>query len=225
MHHFEPIDLGDFEKRTGIRANEASIWHEADRIVSLRQMAEVLDVRAMRDDYLGRLMDSVTLLGDPSVHPYRGCRISSYQLDPRMSKVGQTFVERKKILALHERFDQVFTGFSSSIPRGIANKGAYIVLGRTADGATAIAHYLPPIIEHFDGRHHVLDGIHRFSYVTGVGATIVVIKIEDPSSPFPCDPRKWDDVRAVDEKPPKDQRFFGLRPELFRDLKHIGIDG
>ena len=220
---FEPIDLGTFERRTGIKANEASVWGEADRIVSLRQLTERLDIRVMSDDYLGRLMSSVTLAGDSSCHPYAGCLIERYQIDPRMSKVGQTFVERKKILALHERFDRIFDG--SGVLPGIANKGAYIILGRTAEGDRAIAHYLPPIVEHFKNRHLVLDGIHRFSYVAGAGTTIEIVKIEEPTAPFPCDPRKWTEVTAVDEKPPKEQRFFGLRPELFRDLKHIGIDG
>ena len=220
---FEPIDLGTFERRTGIKANEASVWGVADRIVSLRQLTQALDIRVMSNDYLTRLMTNVTLAGDPSCRPYAGCRIARYRIDPRMSKVGQTFVERKKILGLHERFDRIFAGFD--VPHGIAKKGAFIVLGRTAEGERAIAHYLPPIVEHFKNRHLVLDGIHRFSYVTGAGTTIEIVKIEEPTAPFPCDPRNWTEVTAVDEKPPKEARFFGLRPELFRDLKHIGIDG
>ena len=220
---FEPIDLGEFEKRTGIGRAVIPSWHDADRIVSLRDLASVTDIRVMSMDYLGRLMESIPLTGDANARPYAGCKINRYRIDPRMTKVGQTFVERKKILALNEHFDQVFHGFD--VPSGIAKKGAYIMFGRTAEGALAVAHYLPPIIEQVANRHLVLDGIHRFSYVRGAGTTIEIVKISDPKIPFPCDPRKWSEIKAVDAKPPKDQRFFGLRQDLFRDLKRIGIDG
>ena len=140
-----------------------------------------------------------------------------------MSKIGQTFVERRKINALHELFNDAFVGHD--VPRGISKKGAYIVRGLDPDGVPVVAQYLPPIVEQIESRHAVLDGIHRFSYVRGAGTTIEVIKISDPAAPFPCDLRKWSSITPVDTKPPKDQRFFNLKPELFRDLKYVGIDG
>ncbi len=219
---FEPIDLGDFEKRTGIAVSKLPSWDKADRIVSLRDLAVIDDVRVMSFDYLGRLMESVPLVGDPSVRPYAGCRIDRYRIDPRMSKIGQTFVENAKILRLNQR-DRVFDDFD--VPSGVAMKGAFIVFGRTASGDEAVAHYLPPIIEHIGNRHVVLDGIHRFSYTMGAGTTLEIIKVSEPNQPLPFDPCTWERVVSVDAKPPKHERFFGLKPELYRDLKHIGIDG
>jgi hypothetical protein len=111
------------------------------------------------------------------------------------------------------------------VPYGISKKGACWIFGETAEGDRAIAQYLPPIVEQIGNRHAVLDGIHRFSYVRGAGTTIEIVKISDPSIPFPCDLQKWSEVMTVDLKPPKDQRFFNLRAEYFRDLKYVGIDG
>ena len=58
-----------------------------------------------------------------------------------------------------------------------------------------------------------------------MGGTIPVIAVEGIREPFPCALHSWQDISAVDEKPPKGERFFDLKPELFRDLKHVGIDG
>ena len=169
------------------------------------------------------MISSVPLVGDPGRKPYAGCRIDRYRLDPKMSKIGQTFIERRKIAALNEMFSAMFR--EHDVPSGISKKGAFWIFGETPEGDRAIAQYLPPIVEQIVDRHAVLDGIHRFSYVAGAGTTIEVIKISDPTAPFPADLRKWDTARHVDEKPPKDQRFFNLKPDLFRDLKYVGIDG
>jgi hypothetical protein len=58
-----------------------------------------------------------------------------------------------------------------------------------------------------------------------VGTTIESVVIRGVQQPLPCDARGWDSVKPVDEKPPKPERFFNLRPEYFRDVKRIGIDG
>lgn len=196
---------------------------KADRIVSPRQIAEARYMVAMQLPYLMGLLASVPLVGDPERKPYAGCRVDRYRIDPRMSKVGQTFVERGKIAALHERFGAMSE--EHDMPYGISKKGACWIFGVTAEGDRAIAQYLPPIVEQIVNRHAVLDGIHRFSYVRGAGTTIEIIKISDPVEPFPCDLQTWKRIRVVDAKPPKDQRFFNLKPELFRDLKYVGIDG
>jgi len=223
MSSFEPIDLSEFGRRTGMDMQELARMSGADRIVSPRQIVEARWVLNMPLDYLVRLLKSVPLLGDGDRKPYAGCRIDRYRLDPNMSKVGQTFIERRKINALNETFGGMFD--KHDVPYGIAKKGASLIFGATAEGDRAIAQYLPPIVEQIHNRHAVLDGIHRFSLTKSAGTTLEVVKITDPSESFPCDLRKWSSIRAVDEKPPKDQRFFNLKPELFRDLKYVGIDG
>ncbi|HTK59700.1 MAG TPA: hypothetical protein VL283_00695 [Candidatus Baltobacteraceae bacterium] len=223
MSSFEPIDLSEFGRRTGLDMRELAHMSRADRIVSPRQIVIARWMLSMRLDYLEGLISSVPLLGDPERKPYAGCRIDRYRMDPRMSKVGQTFIERGKIRALHELFSGLFD--EHDVPYGISKKGAWWIFGDTAEGDRAIAQYLPPIVEQIENRHAILDGIHRFSYIRGAGTTLEIIKISDPKAPFPADLQKWDSIKAVDEKPPKDQRFFNLKPELFRDLKYVGIDG
>lgn len=219
---FDPISLEDFARRTTVRP-EGSGWRGADRIVSLRQITRVTDIRLMNDEYLTRLLRSVTLTGDPDRRPYEGCKVKRLRADPEMLAVGQTFVEERKLLDLQSDFSAVFEGSGAS--RGFAKKGAMIVLGETADGEHALAHYLPPIIEWHGDRHGLLDGMHRCYSAMRVGTTVEIIKVCFPTLPFPCAFGHWRDVRLVSAKPPKEDRFMDLRPDLFRDLKYVGIDG
>lgn len=223
MSSFEPIDLSEFGKRTGMDMLELARMSGADRVVSPRQIVVAQYILSMRLDYLESLLRSVPLQGDSDRKPYAGCRIDRYRMDPRMSKVGQTFIERRKINDLNELFSAMYDGHD--VPYGIAKKGASLIFGTTAEGDRAIAQYLPPIVEQIGNRHAVLDGVHRFSYTKAAGTTLEIVKITDPTEPFPCDLRKWSSVKSVDAKPPKNERFFNLKPELFRDLKYVGIDG
>lgn len=219
---FEPIDISDFERRTRLRPADY-IWSGATQVVSLRKLTRIVDIRLMNDEYLQGLFLSVTLVGDPTARPYLGCKIRRMRADPAMMKVGQTFVEAEKLLNLQSNFYDIFE--SSGATSGFAKKGAMIILGETAEGERAISHYLPPIVEWHEGRHVLMDGMHRCYSAMRIGTTVEIIKICEPVQDFPCDAKKWTEVRLVDKKPPKDQRFFGLKPHLFRDLKFVGIDG
>ncbi len=221
---FNPVDLKGFEERTGIDRREfAGSWSEADRIVSLRDIKKVLAVQAMRRDYLQRLLESVTLVGDPTVRPFAGKHITTLRQDPHGVMVGQTFVERPKYVSLLEDFPDVFGEFC--ISKGIAKLTAQIVLGRLADGSIALAHYVPPIVEQHGSRLVLMDGIHRNFLILRSGTTIETVLVRGVEEPFPATPQRWDVIRAVDEKPIREKRFFGLVPELFRDVKSSGIDG
>ncbi|MFH1047415.1 MAG: hypothetical protein V1738_03875 [Patescibacteria group bacterium] len=221
---FNPLQLDEFTERTGIARDDLTgIWNRAERIVSLRDLTQVLNVQAMPKTYLQRLLNSITLAGDPSLHPYAGCRIQTLRLDPRSLLVGQTFIERPKYNSLIERFPDLFANFC--LTKGFAKLTAQIVLGRLANGETAIAHYLPPIVEQHDARTLLMDGMHRNFILLAAGTTVEAIKIHDVLIPFPCRPQRWDAVCAVDRKPPKEERFFDLEPDLFRDIKSVGIDG
>lgn len=221
---FTPIPLDDFAARTGIRARAlADAWHGAERLVSLRDIATVTALQAMPIAYLEALLRNVTIAGDPNVRPYAACRIDQLRMDPQSLAVGQTFIERGKYRALLEEFPALFAGFS--VTRGPAKCTAYVVAGVAKDGSPVIAHYLPPIIEEHGNALVLLDGVHRNFLIGSVGTTIETLVLRGVATPFPADTRGWDAVMPVDEKPPKDQRYFNLRPDLFRDLKHIGIDG
>jgi len=219
---FEAIDLAEFERRTAIRPT-ATLWPGADRVVSLRNIAKIVDIRLMNDEYLKRLLLGVTLVGDPSNRPYAGCDVKRLRADPMMLAVGQTFVEERKLLNLQSVFHDIFEG--SGTTGGFAKKGAMIILGEAKDGGLAVAHYLPPLIEWHGDRHGLLDGMHRSYSAMRIGTTVEIIKVCFPKSPFPCDFGHWKNVRLVGAKPPKEERFYGLKPELFRDLKYVGIDG
>ena len=221
---FDPLALDEFESRTGIRKSDFSgIWDSADRIVALRDLTTVTGVQAMPWPYLEKLIRGVTLAGDRTRRPYRDGQIRQLRMDPRGLTLGQTFIQRSKYQALLEHFGDFFRGFC--VTNGVAKSTAAIVLGRTADGTPAIAHYLPPIVEEHDGKFILMDGVHRNFLVRCVGTTIESIVVRNVAEPFPCDARPWEEVQVTEEKPAKDQRFFNLRPELFRDVKHIGIDG
>ncbi len=178
----------------------------------------------MPTPYLERLLYGVTLVGDQAIKPFAGCQIRRLQFDPKQVSIGQTFVERKKcLLWLENDLDKLFQGFD--VPEGPFAKRSMIILGRTAEGDQAIAHYLPPIVERHGHQLVFLDGIHRSFTALRTHPSLEAIEIGGVETPFPADLLSWGTIRLVDEKPPKAERHPALRPELYRDLKGIGIDG
>ena len=223
---FNPIELSDFEERTGIQRKDfAPVWNKVECVVSLRDFKKVFQIQAMPREYLLRLLKNITLTGDNKEKPFKGCSFELLRSDPNGLLVGQTFVLRKKYQKILEEFPSVFGNFC--VTRGIAKLTAQIVLGEDVQGKLAIAHYIPPIIETSKGTHSpiLLDGIHRNFLAKNVGTTMETILIRNVKVPFPADPVEWSRITVVDEKPIPDERYFNLRPELFRDLKSIGIDG
>jgi len=220
---FKNIPLELFSDRTGIGRNDLKVpWEGVTQVVSLRSIVKVYSVQFMTDEYLGRLLHSVTLAGDADIQPYAGCKIGAFIFEPGIVQVAQTFVERAKYQALLENFGKVFMGLSS-IP-GIARLPAVVVIGKTVDGFVGLANYVPPIVE-FNTGLHLTDGTHRNFIALGLGASTCGIAIEGVDVPFPCQVLNWSEVKVVNEKPPLEERFISLQPNLFRDLKSIGIDG
>jgi len=222
---FLHIDMEVFEERIGIsRKQLAHVWDHAEKVVSLRDMVKVESVQVMPLDYLRRLLVGTRLEGDTGEHPYKNCDIKLARMDPASLVVGQTFIERRKYQSLLEGFSDIFHGYC--VTRGVAKCNALIVLGRTATNELVIAHYIPPIVEQGDDAClRLLDGVHRNFIVMAVGTTIETIILHGVKVPFPCGLSGWHSLRLVDEKPPRQERFSHLRPELFRDVKFVGIDG
>lgn len=220
---FNNLEMEDFRRRTGISDRYLfTSGLSAEKVVSLRDMPQILDLRVMPMPYLERLLAHVTLAGDPNIRPYESATVETVRMDPANLLVPQTFIERKKYQGFLEGFQNVFRGFC--VTKGVAKCTALIVLGKTADGVLAIAHYIPPIIEDH-GRLCLIDGMHRNFLVMTVGTTLETIVLRGVSARFPCTPQDWSAVHVVDTKPPKEERFFDLMPDLFRDLKGVGIDG
>lgn len=217
-----PLSLEEFSARTGIQSGEFfHDWSSTVNIVSLRNL-HVEELRIMPKEYLRRLIWSISVVGDESVHPFEGCEIDEIQVDPTLLKIAQTFVDRKKYTSLLEGFTTLFRKFASGY--GISRSTSLIAHGKDLDGRPAIAHYIPPIIEE-NGEMRLLDGIHRNYITMRVGATISSLVIRAVTAPFPCTPQLWSSIKVVDEKPPREERFFDLKPDLFRNLERVGIDG
>jgi hypothetical protein len=224
MSSFAPIPLEVFQERTGIAKKDlAPLRGRARKVVSLRDVVTAESVQAMPIEYLQRLISNVTLAGDPGVKPFAGLEIQMLRMDPDSLLVAQTFVERGKYRRILENISDFFDGFCVS--RGMAKRTASIVRGRDADEEPVIAHYLPPIVEEHGGKLHLLDGTHRCFLIKAVGTTIETITVRGVTTPFPCVPQQWSDVRKVDAKPPPEERFVGLDAARFRDVKRVGIDG
>jgi len=222
---FEAIPLEVFQARTGIVSKDFLFTPEVAEIVSLRSISSVSQVHIMPIPYLKKLLLNISTVGDANCRVYRGCKMKRVKIDPLQVRIGQTFVERQKCLKILEEFPGTFSGFD--VPSGFTNHPSLIVIGKTGTDSVAIAHYLPPIIEIRKGGRNpkILDGIHRSFLTQAVGTTIETVMFYDVAVPFPCETRDWEDISLVDAKPPKEKRFFDLKPEYFRDLKQVGVDG
>lgn len=220
---FEPICRSDFEDRIGKEAAHLRSWDEARVIVSLRDLAKIVAIQDMPTEYLHRIVRNIPLLSGNGAKPYESCEIEVAKVDPRVVWIGQTFIHRPKYTALAENFPNVFSGFS--INPGFGEIGPKIVLGQTREGKWAIANYLPPITEAHKQGLYLLDGIHRNFLMRSAGKTVESIILRKVEMPCPFVPRRWPDIVIVDEKPPREERYWSLRPELFRDLKFMGVDG
>ncbi|MEM9336344.1 MAG: hypothetical protein AAGA35_00615 [Patescibacteria group bacterium] len=217
----EPIPFSAFKQR--LRGNcELPSIGQPSLVVGLRDLAKIECIIAMPVPYLNTLMYSVTLVGDSTIRPYAGKKISIRRMDPRGMRVSQTFVERKKLLGFLERFGNTFE--NHHITGGVAKLMPFIAYGETKERETAIAHYLPPILELRDGRV-LLDGTHRNLLAMQTGTTIEAVHIYHVETPLPCEPVGWEEVKPVDEKPEKEYRFRSLNRHFFRNLDAIGVDG
>lgn len=221
---FQPIPIGEFEARTGIRTGDLdSSYSRAVKVVSLRDVPHIDRIQVMSHAYLARLLSRVTLVGDPNRRPYAEADISVVAIDPKQLRVVQTFLQRRKYIDFIESFPARFRGFC--MPSGISRFGPIIVLGRDKEGEEVMAHYVPPIVEAENSHTNLLDGIHRNFIILRAGASIESVLIRGVGVELPAVPNTWESVMVVDEKPPPEKRFFNLREELFRDLKYVGVDG
>jgi hypothetical protein len=212
------IQLDLFRERTGI-----TYKMRGSKVVSLREITQVRGIEVMSKSYLRNLLAGVVLEGDPQKQVYEGCQIDFITYDPRSLRLGQTFVERSKCNGILECLSNIFSdycvapGFVRSIPS--------IIYGETKDSDSVFAHYLPPIVEEHKGRPILIDGVHRHFLAKAAGCSIDSIVVRNPNIPFPCAVHDWSNVRIVDQKPLRSERFAELRRDLFRVFTHVGIDG
>ena len=224
------IEKPEFLKRLG--ASEADFIRELHvpgfrtvrRVAPLRFLRSSEPVTPLTHEMLFVLVSKMRTLDGQ--HPFREARLQICRIDPNHVKIGQRFAYRENYQMLLEEVPGLFGAFA--IASGLNDLGAYFAFGTDEDDLPALACYLPPLVEQHGGDLVIMDGIHRNFLTKQLGATINTILITGVAVPFPCGIRPWAELRVIGlcDKP-KDirERYFDLDQRLFRDLKHLGIDG
>jgi hypothetical protein len=194
---------------------------EYNLIIPLRDVAVVEDMAFMRQDVLRTIIANIPLRNSGEL-PYKNSEISIYSLEPKGVKVGQTFVSEQKIIAIMGNMQRVFSEF---VTKGVSKMPPAHIFGKDHQGQNVAAFYIPPIVEHFNHTHALLDGMHRSYICSSAGTTVNAIHIYNSQAKLPFTPISWDEVSVVIEKPPIKDRYLNLDTSLFRDLGYVGIDG
>jgi len=210
------LSVEDFKERTRMDLDP-----EAEFIIPLRNVPKIKRMEDMKQCYLEALLRTVPT-NDKKHIPFQNAEFQYYEWNPSNIRAPQTFVQIDKLVNLLDLTttgifaDYGYTGFTRLTPKVV-----YSEINETLYAAL----YVPPIIEQHDGDYLLLDGVHRSSLVRGTGGSMRYIVIKDVNVEFPTTPRPWEDVQKVQYKPPMEERYENLKPELFRDLKYVGIDG
>jgi len=201
-----------------ISVQSFQVKRRTEAIVSLREIISICEITLMEEDYLKALLYNVRLAGS-NTYPYRDCKIYLCRTDPNELILGQTFVLKSKLMSILTDVQKIFRSGFAKIP-------AYKVYG-TISGKEGLylAHYVPPIIEEHSGNKVSIDGTHRQFLTRGVGTTIETVVVRCPKTPLPFGLTEWGNIVPCDVKPEKTKRYVDLRPEYFRDLSSVGIDG
>ncbi|MEK9186059.1 MAG: hypothetical protein AAB885_00550 [Patescibacteria group bacterium] len=198
---------------------------QVKKVLPLRELKEIHSVIPASQELLGYLIANIkTLSGEL---PFAKAKIEMLKLDPQQLRIGQKFAYRENYVQLLEELSDIFRQ-KYAINSGAANLGAFLIFGEDADGVSALAYYLPPIVEQHKDELVIMDGIHRNYITLQVGTTITAILVRNIQTPFPCSGHNWQEIRVIslNEKPADIRdRYFDLHKELFRDLKYLGIDG
>lgn len=227
------IDKQDFLKRLGCSEGEFQKHlrlpdiKSIKRIIPLRHLERVESIAAMRKEMLVCFISRMTTLN--AKRPFRNTgaeNIEIRKIDPNQLKIGQRFVYRENYQNLLENLPNLFGKWV--ISTGLSDLGAYFAFGSDRDGMESLACYIPPIVEQHGPDLVIMDGIHRNYITKQLGATMNAIIVRNVSVPFPCGIKSWKNIKVISlaDKPKNiNDRYFSLNKGLFRDLKHLGIDG
>lgn len=196
-----------------------------EEVLSLREICEAQSVWPMPTHMMRLILKNVKTMDGQK--PFESATFEMQKMGIRQLRIGQRFAYRENYVKLLENISDILCR-NHAINSGMLELGAYIVFGEDVRGKKVIAFYLPPIIEMHNGTPVIMDGIHRDFIALKMGQPIFAIVANGITVPFPCEPHSWNDLKVIPsaEKPEKlEDRYFGLRKELFRDLKFFGIDG
>lgn len=222
----QPIQFEEFLSRTEINVSSLNFLNhkQVKQVISLKDMRKIATLAVMPKEYIWKLLSSITLVGSPKIRVYTDSRVSLMRFDPAQLLLGQKYIYRNKYIALFENFNNLFKDFF--VTNGISKLVPHIVLGEDKNGEFSMAHYITPIVERHNSELILMDGIHRNFIVKRAGTTIESIFLDNVRVPFPCNAKSWDETELTDHKPERQEdRFFDLRPELFRNLEAVGVDG
>lgn len=215
------LNLSDFTK--ALRLPDVAA---VQKIVPLRTIREVTSPPIpISQELLAWLLRRTRTMSGQS--PFLNATFQTAKIDPRHLKVGQKFIYRENYQRLLEEIPDLFHKFPSGNGH-LSDLGAYFVFGKTEQDEPSLACYIPPLIEKHGSDLVIMDGIHRDYIIMQAGATTNAILIGGVEVPFPCSFHDWSDMKVIPlAQKPTDvrERYFNLHPELFRDLKYLGIDG
>ncbi len=220
--HLNPgirIAREDLEERIGTKINGESGGYNL--IVAPTEIIQVEEISLLDEKTLKSIVKAIKLRGT-EIYPYQNSEVRIYSAEPRSYLVGQLFVDSRKILRILNNLDGIL---NNNFGIGITKVPPIKIYGQTATQEKALALLIPPLIEHHQNQGILIDGTHRSYICANLGIPIRGIHIYDINSPPPFIPAKWEEVKQVEIKPPKEQRYKQLIPELFRDLSFVGVDG
>lgn len=195
------------------------------KVIPLRNMTTINAAIPLRKDFLEQILRKITTV-DKSARPFKSSEIKLVKADPNHLKIGQKFVYRENYQKLLEEMPKILSNFM--ISAGICDLGAYMFFGLDNRDNVCLAYYIPSIIEKHQHELVIMDGIHRNYLNRQLGHTLNTILVENIGIPFSCSLHSWDEIQIISlNDKPKEQkeRYFDLKPGLFRDLKYLGIDG
>ena len=216
-----PIEKIEDEIKTKINGDLSGY----NTVVSPRALEQIDDILLFKTEIFERLLRRIPLRTDSNnkIFPYEYAEIRTFGREPKGCEIGQTFVTQQKVLAIMRDLEgRVFSGFQSN---GLSQMNPVMIYGKDKECRKLIAFYIPPIIEIYEQKAVLIDGMNRSYICKSAGATLNAVHISNVSTPLPFEPIYWKDVSLVIEKPPIEQRYKNLRKEFFRDLSSIGIDG
>lgn len=194
-------------------------------VMPLKEMKEAHSIMPMPKGMLNFILRNIPTMDGQM--PFKNATFEMQKVGVRPLRIGQKFAYRENYTGLLENLSDIF-GKTHAINSSVFDLGAYIVVGVDAEEKKILALYLPPIFEAHNGILVIMDGIHRDYIALKMGVTMFAIVATGVSVPFPCSPHPWDDLKVISmtEKPgEQSERYWELQKQLFRNLKHLGIDG
>lgn len=198
--------------------------YKIEKVLPLKNLKEIHSVLPITNSFLLGIVKKIKTIDNQS--PFKNATAELTKVDSNQLKVGQKFVYRENYQNMLENLPKIFKKFA--ISSGLSDLDAYMVFGADSRKNYCLSYYIPPIVEQHNDTLVIMDGVHRNYINKQWGTTLKAILIKNINVPFPCSFHPWNEIEIIPLKnKPKDieKRYFDLNPNLFRDLKYLGIDG